>query len=94
MSPPEGALSKFAYKEVSPIFLPLNISKSDIFGSKLTETKGIMFLGINIVKLIFLGSLEAILDSIYIVSGLLCLFRGVKVSKLADIFGLRENFSD
>ena len=36
----------------------------------------------------YVKAVEAILASIYIVSELLCLFTGVKVLKLADIFGL------
>ena len=31
---PRGALSTYAYGEVSPIFLGQNIVKSDFFGSK------------------------------------------------------------
>ena len=49
-----------------------------------------MFLGQKIVELIILGSEEATLASNCIVSGLLWLFIGIKVLKLADIFGLRE----
>ena len=37
---PGGALRKCTYGEVSPIFLGLNISKSNIFGSKITESHG------------------------------------------------------
>ena len=67
-----------------------NIAKSDIFDSK-KELKlcSSYLLASNIVKLIFLGSLEAILTSICIVLGhFMFTYRFLSI-KWAEIFGFQ-----
>ena len=47
LPPGGGALITFTYGKVSPISLDLNVSKSDIFGSKLTEIIAMIFFGLQ-----------------------------------------------
>ena len=63
---PQGAFSTCTYGEVGPIFLGQNIAKSDILCPNKNKTMFMIFLTQYFVKLIFLGSLEAIPTSICI----------------------------
>ena len=64
---PGGALSTCAHREVSRIFLGLDIAKNDTFGPKLTK----------IMAMLFLRSVKAVLASTCIVSEFLCSCTGI-----------------
>ena len=69
--PGGGALSTSTYGEVSPISLGENVAKPKVIflGPNKIETMFMIFFIPNIAYLIFLGSIEAILTAVFIVSG-------------------------